>query len=238
MAKTLHVAVCNTNFADRKQLERLLNKVADTIKTQCLLYTETFGSASALLFTKRVYDAYFIEVHEENYNSYSLVCELQKRDIESPMIFILSETKEKENIPQKDSYYFMCQPVHQEDLAEVLLQISSLKEKRHIPKVEFRNNKETFYLEPKHILYIDHHGLTMFIHMDDGSEKIARGEIQNAFASFSPYPSFFMPSKNTIINAQFIKKVSNFKVTLKDETSIAIPLFVANKIQLLLKHLQ
>lgn len=238
MTRTLHVAVCNTNFADRKQIERLLNKVSDTVKEECLIYTETFGSAAALLYTKRIYDIYILEVNEGNYTSRTLAEELRKREIKSPVIFVSPEENSTVSRSEKDLYYFITHCIHQDELAAILKDIAVLKEQRYVPKIEFRNNKETFYLEADTIIYIEHQGLTMFIHLKDGNKIMARGEIQNAFSSFSPYPSFFMPSKNYIINANYIKKVSSFKLTLSDNTTIPVSVLVAQKVKLLLTQLK
>lgn len=235
MPKTLHIAICNTNFAERKQLERLLNKEKDTRKDHSLLYIETFGSASALLYTKRIYDVYFIDIQEENYSSSALSKELKKKGILSPIILFSIDKISTPPQLADSSLGYLHKPVNLQDLSLLLDNIILLKEEQHIPRIEFRNSKETYYEEPKNIVFIGHQGLTMYLHLSNGEIKEARGELENTFPEFSSYHMFFMPNKHYIINASYISKLSPFYMTLM-QTSIPISIFNWYKIRQLLKQ--
>lgn len=231
MPKTLHIALCDTNFPDRKQMERLLSRESDRRQNECLIYMETFGSHASVLATKRVYDGYFLDIPEENYSAIDLAKELRKRDIVSPIVFCISSMDYRINNDTDGDIYFLEKEIKTAELSKAIDQILLQKEAHHIPTIEFRNSEETYCVEPKDIIYINHEGRNLYIHMTDGQVKKARAMIENAFVEFSPYPSFFMPSKNYIINKDFIKKVSPFTITLVNKVKIPIPLGMAKKIK-------
>ena len=87
MQKTLYIALCDTNFADRKQMERLLNRESDKRLNSCVFYMDTYGSPDALLGNPRVYDAYFLDIPSEEYSAYDLAKDIQAKGILSPIIF-------------------------------------------------------------------------------------------------------------------------------------------------------
>jgi len=59
----MHIAVLDEKIADRKHLERLLDRESDRrIPTTGNLYTDTFGSVDALLVAPKQYDFFMIDV--------------------------------------------------------------------------------------------------------------------------------------------------------------------------------
>lgn len=235
MPKTLHIALCDTNFPDRKQMERLLSRETDKRQNECLIYMETFGSHASVLATKRVYDGYFLDIPEEDFSAIDLARELRKKGIVSPVIFCISTMDYRLNNDIDGDVYFLEKEIKVSDLSETIDELLLRKEAHHIPSIEFRNSEETYYVEPKDIIYINHEGLSMYIHMTDGTVKKARGEIENAFVEFSPFPLFFMPTKNYIINKDYVKKISPFTITLTNNVTIPIPFGIAKKISDLFK---
>ena len=54
----LHIAICDDNIADRKQLERLLKRESDKrAAVSGIVYTDSFGNAVARLANPMQYDA-------------------------------------------------------------------------------------------------------------------------------------------------------------------------------------
>lgn len=240
MIKTIHLALCDTSFPDRKQLERLLSRESDKRHEECVIYMDTFGSKETLLQNPRTYDAYFLDVPNEEYSAYDLAVELQNKGIISPIVFCVSTMNYRESGPLLDNSVFINKPLKVNELSLVVDEILLQKEEHTIPTIEFRNPTEVYYLEPKDIMYIDEAGNNRFfhIHLNDNSVMEAQGFIDSAFSEFHAYPSFFMPSKKCIINATYIKKVSLKKVTLQNDTEIPIPLGVSKKINQLLSTLK
>ena len=90
MAKSLSIALFDTNFGERKQMERLLDRESDRRGETCSIYTTTFGNKDTLLNTQRIYDAYFLDLPDEQYSAYDLAKDLRLKDIASPIIFLCS----------------------------------------------------------------------------------------------------------------------------------------------------
>ena len=63
---TVYIAICDNNIADRKQLERLLEREKDKRLSDSLdvLYIDSFGSEEALMATPVKYDIFFIDFTE------------------------------------------------------------------------------------------------------------------------------------------------------------------------------
>ena len=62
----MHLAVCDDNIADRKQMERLLGRESDRrLGTTGVLYVDSFGNRDAILTTPMIYDGLFIDMTEE-----------------------------------------------------------------------------------------------------------------------------------------------------------------------------
>ena len=83
----MHVAICDDNIAERKQMERLLGRLSDKIAAQSEpLYIDSFGNPEALLEAQLHYSVYFIDLVNsqldgQNINGY----EMAKRLLDSGM---------------------------------------------------------------------------------------------------------------------------------------------------------
>ncbi len=62
---TIYLAICDNNIADRKQLERLLEREKDRRlrENNDVLYIDSFGSEEALLATPVKYDIFLSLIH-------------------------------------------------------------------------------------------------------------------------------------------------------------------------------
>ena len=57
----MHIAICDDNIADRKHLERLLQRESDRRKdTAGILYIDSYGNVDALTKSPMIYDLFFI----------------------------------------------------------------------------------------------------------------------------------------------------------------------------------
>ena len=70
----MHIAVCDDNVADRKQMERLLTREGDKRRGLVSgLYVDSFGSSASLLYTPMDYDVYFLDFNSENTTGIDIV---------------------------------------------------------------------------------------------------------------------------------------------------------------------
>ena len=237
MQKTLHIALCDTNFADRKQMERLLSRESDKRQPEHMIYVETFGSTGALLDNKRIYDAYFLDVPDTEFSAYDVALHLQERGVHSPVILCISTMDYRKQGALQGQSIFLNKPIQTRELSLIIDKIIMEKEISYIPTIEFRNAVNTYYLEAKDIMFIEQDAGPMYIHLANGQIKEAQGNLENIFNDFIPYPSFFMPCKKYIINGHFVEKVQLHKIYMPKDITLPIPLGASRKTRQFLQTL-
>ncbi len=218
MQKTLYIALCDTNFADRKQMERLLERESDKRLHSCVFYMDTFGSKDALLENPRVYDAYFLDMPDPVYSAYDLAKDIQAKGILSPIIFCNSSMDYRECGDLLPNSVFINKPIIVSELSLLLDEISIQKQEQYIPTIELRNATDVYYLTEKEILYCESKpkDYKILIHLTDGSIREADALIQNLFTELISFETFFMANKAIIVNARHVKKTDLFHVTLQN----------------------
>lgn len=224
MQQTLHIALCDTNFADRKQMERLLTRESDKRLSTCVFYMETFGSRDALLDNPRVYDAYFLDLADTSYSAYDLAKEIQAKGILSPIIFCSSTINYRECGDLLPNSVFLDKPIQVKELSLILDEIIIQKREQYIPTVELRNATEVFYLTEKEIVYCEEKtkARKLLIHTSDGGIKEAEGSILNLYTELIPMDHFFVANKNVLANARYVKDLTLLHVILDDGTSLRL----------------
>lgn len=224
MQKTLHIALCDTNFADRKQMERLLTRESDKRLNSCVFYMDTYGSKDSLLETPRVYDAYFLDIPDNVYSAYDLAKDIQAKGILSPIIFCNSTMNYRECGELLPNSVFINKPIVVSELSLILDEILIQKQEHYIPTIEIRNAKEVFYLKEKEIIFCEERPKErkIHIHLQDGSIKEAEAVLENFYTELMSFDTFFMANKSIIANARYVKKVSYFSVTLENDLNFRL----------------
>ena len=224
MQKTLYIALCDTNFADRKQMERLLTRESDKRLNSCVFYMDTFGSRDALLDNPRVYDAYFLDMPDKSYSAYDLAKEIQAKGILSPIIFCNSTMDYRDCGNLLPNSVFINKPIIVSELSLILDEIIIQKQEQSIPTVELRNATEVFYLTEKEIVYCEspRGGRQLLLHLLDGSITEADGILLNFLTELVPFETFFMANKSTIINARYVKKADFFHIIMQNGESFRL----------------
>ena len=99
----MHIAVCDDNVADRKQLERLLGRESDKRKHDTgVFFTDSFGQSSVLARNPMPYDLFFIDLTEDNPDGLSFALSLCKAGVSAPIVLCSSKTDYRaaaENLP-------------------------------------------------------------------------------------------------------------------------------------------
>lgn len=221
MDTTLHVALCDSDPGDRRQMERLLNRESDKrINTTGVFYIDTFGSAEAIINTPMLYDAYFLDVTDKVCNSYDIASALREKGILAPIIYCISEIDYRQSGELLSNSVFLNKPIKAEELSLVLDEIIDQKKESYIPTIELRNNYDTFYIEEKDVVYFKGDGYTVTAHMTDGSVKKANTFIGSLWHDIYFYPTMELANKNTIINVRHTAGVGLASATMDDGTII------------------
>lgn len=218
MQKTLAIALCDTNFADRKQMERLLERESDKRLDSCVFYMDTYGNKDALLSNPRTYDAYFLDIPEEIYSAYDLAKDIRLKDIVSPIIFCNSTMDYRTLGRELPNSFFLNKPILVAELSSILDEVIQQKTENYVPTVEVRDMSEVYYLTEKEIVYCENqgHSRTITIHLQDGAVIKTENYLDNFLTELLPLGEFFLSNKNTIINARYVTDIGMFHVLLKD----------------------
>lgn len=227
----MHIALCDSNIADRKQMERLLMRESDKrINKSGNFYTDTYGSSEALLSNPFIYDAYFLDVTENDCNAYDITKQLRDRGIASPVVFCISSV-DYHCFPLLPASVFLNKPILTNELSLILDEIQLELDTHPVHQIEFRNQGETFYLEEPSVLYFEDHGREVLIHLTDGTTKAAIHTIHNLWMELTPFPSFYLANQSTIINTRYVEELCLFSVRLKDQTMVKINPLIKKDIQ-------
>ncbi|MBR5896498.1 MAG: hypothetical protein IKZ39_02660, partial [Lachnospiraceae bacterium] len=90
----MHIAVLDDNIADRKQIERLLDRESDRrISTSGNLYTDTFGAVDAFLSAPRQYDFFMIDMKGGVSESIEIAHKIRELGIKVPICFFRSKNE-------------------------------------------------------------------------------------------------------------------------------------------------
>ena len=104
----MHLAVCDDNIADRKQMERLLGRESDRrLNTTGVLYVDSFGNRSAILSTPMIYDGLFMDMVEDGCNAAEIARELRNAGNTLPIVFCCSKINYREETDLPDNCFFM-----------------------------------------------------------------------------------------------------------------------------------
>jgi len=217
MQKTLAIALCDTNFADRKQMERLLERESDKRLDSCVFYMDTYGNKEALLSNPRIYDAYFLDMPDINYSACDLAKDIRLKNITSPIVFCSSTMDYRSYEKELTNCFFMNKPILVADLSSILDELILQKEENYIPTVEVRYMDQVHYLTEQEIVYCESRGYSriMSVHLQDGTVIETENFISNFITELTPLGDFFVANKNIIINARYVDNVNMFHVSLQ-----------------------
>lgn len=221
MAKSLSVALFDTNFGERKQMERLLDRESDKRGDSCSVYTTTFGNTDTLLNTQRIYDAYFLDIPNEQYSAYDLAKDLRLKDIASPIIFLCSSMDYRKCGREISNSFFIDKPVLTADLSAMVENLLQQKTENYVPSIEIRDITKTHYLTEREIVYCENIKRTrnITIHLQDGTTMFTENDIDNLLSELEPLGQFFMANNQIIVNARYVSKTTFFKVYLQNGKS-------------------
>lgn len=126
----MHIAVLDEKIADRKHLERLLDRESDRrIPTTGNLYTDTFGSVDALLVAPKQYDFFMIDVLSGISGCVNVAKRVRDLGLNSP-ICIMRSSAEAEGITDlPDNLLWLEKPIIVAELTATIDKVLELEQK-------------------------------------------------------------------------------------------------------------
>lgn len=212
----MHIAICDDNVADRKQLERLLKRESDRrAESSGILYADSYGNASSLLSNPMQYDVFYIDMCKTvGVSGLSIVMELRNSGVNAPIVMCCSDINYREQDFPEDTL-FIDKPIKSDELSKSLDHALSIKEKAQ-PLIELRTEKETIYVTEPDILYAVEAGRFTVVSLVDGRKVNITTTASNLFADIESHPSFLAPTLKTVINCRYIQKIAFHKAIMSD----------------------
>lgn len=212
----MHIAVCDDNIADRKQFERLIKRESDRrAAADGILFADFFGNADSLLANPMQYDIFYIDMCKTpNADIKQVVTALLEKGVIAPIVLCCSDIDYRQLALPGDISY-LNKPIRPEELSATVTH--GLEIKSHaVPLIEFREEKNTYYVTEPDILYAVQNGLFVDIYLADGRTVHIIDNVQNLFGQLEIYPTFLMPSSKVVLNGRYIKAFRFHKTVMSD----------------------
>lgn len=217
----MHIAVCDDNGADRKQMERLLKREGDKRISTEPLYVNFFGNAQALFASPLQYHAYFIDVCKtEGTTGVDIVNDLIAKETTAPIILCCSDINyRKFTFP--DNVTFLDKPIKSEELSATIDHALEMMAASEV-FIELRDDTDTFYVSETDILYAVSNGRHMIVSLTDGRKLSILTTAANLYAQLQKYPVFLAASSKVILNGRHIQKIGVCRATMVNGDSFFI----------------
>lgn len=218
----MHVAICDDNVADRKQMERLLGRESDRrAKITEGLYIDSYGNEKALLANPLQYDVFYIDMCKtEGIDGTQVAVALRAAGVHAPIYMCCSDIDYRQTaLPE--NIFFLDKPIKTALLADSLDQAYEVKKNR-VPLIELREEKETLYVTEADIMYGIAQGKHVAVHLADGRIAKVASSVDNLFDQWAHFETFLMPSFKYLVNGRYIEKVNLFQLVMKDGTKFPI----------------
>jgi DNA-binding LytR/AlgR family response regulator len=214
----MHIAICDDNVADRKQLERLLKRESDRRSgTTGILYTDSYGTPEAMLSNPMQYDVFYIDMCQTgSITGQELVEKLTAKGVHAPIVMCCSAVDYRGQV-FPENVIFLNKPIQTAELSESL--DHALLIKAQAPSmIELREDKETLYITEDELIYAVESARHVTVTLTEGRQVVTNTTAENLFTQLEKHPTFFAPSHKVIVNARYIQKLGFFKVIMKDGT--------------------
>ena len=205
----MHIAICDDNVADRKQLERLLSK-------QGYGFVDSFGSADALLENPRQYDVFFLDMNNPKHLSVKgiLSC-LEELGVNAPVVLCCSKTNYRiQALP--DNLLYLDKPIKSGELKEILSEVQKIRLSLPQP-IEIRLTEGTVYLSDSEIIAFEAKGSDIVLHATQNRTYTFLSNMDSFYYShFENRKDFFVIHKHLVINTAHITGLTFTKVLLTE----------------------
>lgn len=240
----MHIAVCDDNIADRKQMERLLGRASDRrIHTTGVFYIDSFGNVEAVMHAPMLYNAFFIDMTSGPVNGFQLARKLIDAGVTAPIVLCVSTINYRAVIDAaiaevppdgvensnhdilrrqlKSQIQYLNKPIRVAELDEMLDYCIEQKSKT-IPTIELRGEKDTLYVYEDEIMYAEKDGNFAHVSLTEGRQIDILSTMRNLYTQVADFDHFFPISEQVFINISFVEKLTLLKLTMRDGHSFTV----------------
>ena len=226
----MHIAICDDNIADRKQLERLLDRESDRRKsTSGVFFCDSYGNSEHLSRNPMPYELFFLDMTNEEPDGLTFAIELRRLGVTAPIALCSSSINYQEalnKLPEQErpaDLLFLDKPIKVADLTAIIDEALHLGSNR-ASTIELRSDRTTIYAYEDDIAYVTSKNAYLTVHLTDGRDVTMLDTVSNFYSMIKNYKHLVLVSERAIINAAHVLKMSGLKVTMDDGKKITCPL--------------
>lgn len=220
----MHIAVCDDNVADRKQLERLLDRESDRRKADTgVFYTDSYGDSDALMRNPMSYDLFFLDVVSGDIDGLAVALKLREIGVTAPIVLCSSKINYLDQLASLPAgtadFMHLNKPIITAKLSIALDQAVAMQQDR-VPTIELRSDKNTYYVQEDDIVYAVSAGTLVNVYLKSGIVVPIATDMENFYHSVAMHTHMLLLTEKSLINIAYLEKYTPFKVTLKDGTTV------------------
>ena len=226
----MHIAICDDNIADRKQLERLLDRESDRRKsTSGVFFCDSYGNSEHLSRNPMPYELFFLDMTNEEPDGLSFAIELRRLGVTAPIALCSSSINYQDalkKLPEQErpaDLLFIDKPIKVAELTAIIDEALHLGSNR-ASTIELRSDRTTVYAYEDDIVYVTSKNAYLTVHLIDGRDITMLDTVSNFYSMIKNYKHLVLVSERAIINAAHVQKMSGLKVTMDDGKKLSCPL--------------
>jgi len=236
----MHIAICDDNVADRKQLERLLKRESDKRKnTTGLFYADSFGNSELLSKKHMQYDLFFIDMVTEEPDGLTFALELVRSGVHVPIVLCSSRINYPDEAAKlsscPDNLIYLEKPVKTAELSALLDRAIALQAEK-IPTIELRSETDTYYVTEDDIVYAVSSGRYVHVFLKDNTEIPILTDMYNFYDGISMFDHMVLINEHSMFNIAYMDKFSPFRVSLKNGVELKSTPFASKYIKSALQY--
>ena len=239
----MHIAICDDNVGDRKQMERLLNRESDKrAQDTGVFYIDSYGNAKAVMQSPMLYDAFFIDMVFSDTDGATLTNQLLKAGVTAPISLCISSINYKETLVKDPDYnyeniFYLNKPILKKELSD-MLDLCIIKKSQQETTIELRGEHDTRYVTEDDILYSKASGNYIHVFLKDGTSIEILSSVDNFYSQLVAYTHYAAISKKAMVNVVHVKKLNLLNVELANGTLLPVSPGFHNNIKTALKNIE
>lgn len=231
----MHIAICDDNIADRKQLERLLKRQNSNFKEETL-YIDSYGDSEALFHFPMLYDLFFIDISTEEESSLQISQKLRNLNVQAPIVLFFAFPKDSPHC--EDSFFFLNKPINSQALEDIINKSITLKNNK-CPQIELREESGTSnYIKEEDFLYAITNGRYLNITLSNKKVLSVLSTLDNLYSQLNQFPNIFPINNKVIINVRHLQNIRYLSAYMKDGSHFSISPFYLSYTKYALKEFQ
>ena len=212
----LYIAVCDDNAADRKQIERLLDRENTLQKSKGNpLYFDSFGSKDSLMKTPNRYNLFLITASADSeFDGIAVANEIKQVGIDALIVMMCSPGRSEDYTGS--GFITKDKPITASDISE-LVGLAEACTHSKTPLIEIRCNDTTVFAKPEEFIcaIAAKKGFGLEIYLT-GGRKFAATDTLDQFSLWMGSFEEIVRCGKCYVNLNHVRSLSTFHLTLSN----------------------